>query len=455
MSTELFRADTGRMSILDDPEFRVPQTPPAPTGIAWLRSHVARFSEGTDHERRRAIALRLIEAVPPARLRRAGHPVATLAAALGLPREVATDVEIIASSYPPHDPVTSEADAAVARLVQIAGGRWDEETAALIGLLVQACAATRSALAGNRPPVPTTRRLSPCGQETLVSLENSPFGAGRHACPGREHADALLAGARRFTDLHHADEPLLLPNAWDMASAAALVQQGYLAIGTTSLGVAASHGLPDAAAATSAETLALARSLVHLPVPLTVDVEAGFGLDPAELAVELTTMRVAGINIEDGRGDRLEPVDEQCARISALKDAAPELFVNARVDTSWLRRDLGSTLPRARAYVDAGADGIFVPGLREEPLIEELVATLGKTPLNLLAELPFRRLASLGVRRVSTGSLLFRTAITQAVAAADAYRAGRCAPEALSYEVIESFTSARRPAASSGDTAGV
>lgn len=430
------------MSILDDPAFHVPRTPPETTGIAWVRSHVARFSEGTDHERRRGIALRLLDAVPPERLRQAGHPVATLAAALGLPREVAADVQIIAGSYQPHDPVTSEADAAVARLVEIAGGRWDEETAALIGLLVQASAATRSAVVGNRPPVPTTRRISPSGHEILVDLKNAPFGAGRHACPGREHADALLAGARRFTDLHHADEPLLLPNAWDMASAAALARQGYLAIGTTSLGVAASHGLPDAAAVTSAETFALARSMVHLPVPITVDVEAGFGLDPAEIAAELTTMGVAGINIEDGRGDRLEQVDEQCARISALKDAAPELFVNARVDTYWIRKDPESTLPRARAYVDSGADGIFVPGLRGEPLIEELVATLGETPLNLLAELPFRRLRSLGVRRISTGSLLFRTAITQAVAAADAYHAGGCAPEALSYEDIESFTSA-------------
>lgn len=435
------------MEILNDPVFVVPQALPGRRGIAWLRSHVARFSEGPDHERRRGIAVRLLNAVPLERLREPGHPVATLAAALGLPRHVATDVEIVSAGYQPHDPVTSEADAAVDRLVEIAGGRWDEETAALIGLLVQGCAATRSAIVGHHPPVPATRRISPSGQEILVSLENASFGAGRHACPGEKHAEALLAGARRFTGLHDADEPLLLPNAWDFASAAALARQGYLAIGTTSLGVAASHGLPDAAGATYAETLALARSLVRLPVPVTVDVEAGFGLDPAELAAELTTMGVAGINIEDGRGDRLEPVDEQCERISALKAAAPELFVNARVDTYWLQLDPESTLPRSRAYVDAGADGIFVPGVREEHLIENLVASLGDTPLNLLAELPFQRLRNLGVRRVSTGSLLYRTAITQAVAAADAYRGGGSAPAAMSYDHIASPASARRPEA--------
>lgn len=429
------------MDILNDPAFVVPQPPPAPRGIAWLRSHVARFSEGADHERRRGIAVRILDAVPPERLRAPGHPVATVAVALGLPRHVATDVEIIAAGYQPHDPVTAEADAAVARLVEFAGGRWDEETAALIGLLVQTCAATRSAIAGNRPPVPATRRISPAGQETLVRLDSAPFGAGRHACPGEEHAEALLAGARHFTDLHRGDEPLLLPNAWDFASAAALAGQGYPAIGTTSLGVASSHGLPDAAAATRAETLALARSLVRLPVPVTVDVEAGFGDDPAELAVELTVMGVAGINLEDGRGDRLVPISEHAAQVRAMKAAAPELFVNARVDTHWLGIDHASTLRRASAYIDAGADGVFVPGLRDESRIEDLVAALGSAPLNVLAELPFQRLRDLGVRRISTGSLLFRTAVTQAVTAVDAYRLGVSAPHARSYADVESLAS--------------
>ena len=425
------------MDILNDPTFTVPRVPPGRAGIAWLRSHVVRFSEGSDHERRRRVTTRLLEAVPPERLRRPGHPVATLAAALGLPRQVARDVEIVAASYQPHECVTAEADAAVARLVATAGGRWDEETAAVIGLLVQACAATRSAITGAHPPVPVTRRTAPSGHEVLVPLADAPFGAGRHACPGQTHAAAILAGANQFTSLHHADEPLLLPNAWDFASAAALVQQGHQAIGTTSLGVAASHGLPDAAAATSAETLALARSLVRLPVPVTVDVEAGWGLDPAELATELTIIGVAGINIEDGCGDQLESIGDQCARISAVKAAAPELFVNARIDTYWLQASRESTLRRATAYADAGADGVFVPGLRDEPLIEDLVGSLGDTPLNLLAELPFRRLRDLGVRRVSTGSLLFRTAITQALAAVEAYRTGADVPAAMPYHQVE------------------
>lgn len=426
------------MEILDDPQFVVPRVPHASTGIAWLRAHVARFAEGSDHERRRGLAVGLLDAIPPATLRRPGHPVATLAEALGMPREVAFDVEIVAAGYQPHDRVTPEADAAVGRLVAAAGNDWDEATAARIGLLVQACVATRSFITGTEPPVPATRRMSPTGEEVVVSLEGQPFGAGRHACPGGEHALAIVDGALRFKRLHHGDEPLLLPNAWDFASAAALVQQGFDAVGTTSLGVAAAHGLPDAAGATYVETLALARSLVRLAVPISVDVEAGFGLDPADLAAELTTIGVAGVNVEDGRAGDLDSVERQCAVISAVKAAAPELFVNARVDTYWLGVRLEETMRRTEAYADAGADGVFVPGLRDRAVIDALVGSLGETPLNLLAELPFQQLREHGVRRVSTGSLLFRTAITQAARAAISYRDGAAGPEAMSYGDIES-----------------
>ncbi|GAB3707685.1 isocitrate lyase/PEP mutase family protein [Nocardiopsis oceani] len=425
------------MGILDDPRFAVPSVPYSTGGIAWLRAHVARFSEGADHERRRALALTLLHGVEPGSLRRPGHPVATLAEALGLPREVAGDVDIVAEGYQPHDPAPPEADAAVARLVAAAGGDWDELTAARIGLLVQACAATRSLIAGNEPPVPVTRRVAPSGEEVIVPLEEQPFGAGRHACPGREHALSLADGALSFRKLHHAAEPLLLPNAWDFASAATFVQQGFHAVGTTSLGLAAAHGLPDATGATCQETLALARSLVRLSVPVSVDVEAGFGADPRALAAELTTIGVAGVNIEDGRAKDLAAIEQQCALISAFKDSAPELFVNARVDTYWLQVHKEETNRRAQAYVDAGADGVFVPGLREPGVIDGLVRSLGATPLNLLAELPFQQLRDLGVRRVSTGSLLFRTALTQAANAVNAYRSGVAAPTAMPYEDVE------------------
>ena len=170
-----------------------------------------------------------------------------------------------------------------------------------------------------------------------------------------------------FHALHQGPDPLVLPNAWDVASAVALAAAGFAAVGTTSLGVAAAAGLPDAAGAARAETVALARAIAGLPVPVTVDVEAGFSDDPGEIgefAAELAGLGVAGINIEDGRvGNVLAPVDEQVRRIAAVRDAAPGLFVNARTDTHWFdaAAPAAAAVERVRAYAGAGADGVFVP----------------------------------------------------------------------------------------------
>ena len=229
-----------------------------------------------------------------------------------------------------------------------------------------------------------------------------------------------------FHDLHHAERPLVLPNAWDFASAAALCAAGFAAIGTTSLGVAAAVGLPDGEGATRDETVALARRIVGLPVPVTVDVESGFGADLRELAAELADLGVAGVNIEDGRpgGVLADPV-EQAASVRAVKEGAPGLFVNARVDTHWLGVEHESTVDRANRYLDAGADGVFVPGLAREDDIAAVVAAVD-APLNVLhvPALGVERLAELGVRRISTGSLLFRAALHAAVETANAVRDG-------------------------------
>jgi len=228
-----------------------------------------------------------------------------------------------------------------------------------------------------------------------------------------------------FHALHHADQPLLLPNAWDHASAAALVQAGFGAIGTTSLGVAAAHGIPDGQNAAGPETLALAGRLSHLPCLLTVDIEGGFGGGPdqvAEYAAALVAAGAAGINLEDGRADgSLVPVAEQCALIAAIKARVPDLFVNARTDVYWLagdgEPDEHAALARAEAYLAAGADGIFVPGAAEADHVSALVAGID-APLNVLYQpgrLTVQQLAELGVRRISLGSLLFRTALHTAV----------------------------------------
>ncbi|MFB7615630.1 isocitrate lyase/phosphoenolpyruvate mutase family protein [Kitasatospora sp. NPDC056181] len=242
-----------------------------------------------------------------------------------------------------------------------------------------------------------------------------------------------------FAALHHRPgEPLLLPNAWDHASAAALAGQGFAAIGTTSLGVAAAAGLPDGVAATRGETLRLARRLGRGRFLLSVDVESGFSDDPSEvadLAVELASLGAVGINLEDGRADdTLAPVAVHAAKIAAVKAAVPDLFVNARTDTHWLGvTDPGpETDRRLAAYQQAGADGVFVPGLADPAAIEALAGRLA-VPLNILynpAGPPPARLADLGVARVSLGSLLYRAALAAAVQTAVAVRDGAAGPMA-------------------------
>lgn len=246
-----------------------------------------------------------------------------------------------------------------------------------------------------------------------------------------------------FAALHHADTPLLLPNAWDHASAAALAAQGFAAVGTTSLGVAAAVGLPDGAAATRDATLNLALALGSGPFLLSVDTEGGFSDDPDEVAGvarELAAVGAVGINLEDGRPDgTLAPVELHAAKIAAVKSAVPGLFVNARTDTHWLGDgddgdgmsddggDMHDTSRRLDAYQQAGADGVFVPGLSEPSRITALLKTLD-VPLNILYSptgptVP--ALADLGVRRISLGSLLYRRALGAAVETAALIRAGR------------------------------
>lgn len=232
-----------------------------------------------------------------------------------------------------------------------------------------------------------------------------------------------------FAELHRAAEPLLLPNAWDHASAMALAAEGFRAVGTTSLGVAAAAGLPDGAAATRDETLRLARSLGPAPFLLSVDAEGGFAEDPdevGEFARELAAAGAVGVNLEDGLG----PVGRHAAKIAAVKAAAPDLFVNARTDTHWLGDGEG-TLHRLDAYAEAGADGVFVPGLTDPAEIAALVRHLGDIPLNILYSptgptgptVP--HLTDLGVRRVSLGSLLYRRALGAALETLADIRAGR------------------------------
>ena len=243
-----------------------------------------------------------------------------------------------------------------------------------------------------------------------------------------------------FRQLHFADEPLLLPNAWDVGSALAFSAAGFPAIGTTSFGVNASAGRPDAEGASRDATVALVRAITALPAYITADIEDGFSDDPAEVADLVAGLGADGVNLEDSAGGHLVDPVIPARKIAAIRGAAPDVFVNARVDAYWFHEDdtVDAVVERAKRYADAGADGVFVPGVTDPSTIAELADAI-PLPLNVLVVpgLTLDDLQSLGVRRVSTGSLPYRVAIDAAVDVAEALRERREVPSATSYAVAQ------------------
>jgi 2-methylisocitrate lyase-like PEP mutase family enzyme len=244
-----------------------------------------------------------------------------------------------------------------------------------------------------------------------------------------------------FRELHHHDgPPFLLPNAWDVPSALAFAEAGFPAVGTTSFGVAATTGRPDGARVSKDATRALVRELSALPVYVSADVEDGYDDDPERVAAYVEALGADGVNIEDSSAERLVDPARHAAKIAAVKRRSPEVFVNARVDTYWLGQDatVAASLERARAYAEAGADGVFVPGASDPVDLEELAAGV-PVPLNVLVvpALSLAELGRLGVRRVSTGSLPYRAAVDAAVEVAASVRDGRPVPGATPYPVMQ------------------
>jgi 2-methylisocitrate lyase-like PEP mutase family enzyme len=244
-----------------------------------------------------------------------------------------------------------------------------------------------------------------------------------------------------FRDLHYADEPLLLPNAWDVSSALAFNDAGFRAIGTTSFGVAASAGHPDGGRSSKDATTKLVRQLQNLPAYVSADVEDGYHDDPDAVAEQIAGLGAAGINIEDSTDEELISPRAHAAKVAAIKQRSPEVFINARIDTYWLDQDadVSPTLKRAEAYVEAGADGIFIPGASDPSDLRRLTANI-PVPVNVLVVpgLSLAQLADLGVRRISTGSLPYRVAIDAAVAVAQNIRDGMPPPAATGYPQMQS-----------------
>ncbi|MBB4682716.1 isocitrate lyase/PEP mutase family protein [Amycolatopsis jiangsuensis] len=232
-----------------------------------------------------------------------------------------------------------------------------------------------------------------------------------------------------FASLHVPGDPLLLPNVWEFGLAASLAAAGHPAIGTSSLGVSAAGGFADGAPDSRAATVSLARAVTPLDVLVSVDLADGFSADSgevAELVADLADAGVAGVNLEDGRADgTLAPVALQCALLRTVRARVPGVFLNARTDPLWLNAgSVADAIARARAYADAGADGVFVPGIAAPEDVSAVVAAVD-VPLNVLhlpGKTTFAGLASLGVARVSLGSTPYRVALAAALATVAAVR---------------------------------
>ena len=225
--------------------------------------------------------------------------------------------------------------------------------------------------------------------------------------------------------------PLLLPNAWDVATARAVVAAGFPVVATTSGGVAPTLGYEDHEGAPGDEMLAAAARIARgVEVPVTVDAEAGYGMEPAELVAELRSMGAAGCNLEDSdyAAGSLRDPDQHAEWLRAVRDAAAEndypLVINARIDV-FLHPFLAGAGPgtqqelvpeavrRAKAYFEAGVDCVFPITLWETDALRRFTSEV-RGPVNVvrLPQAPsLAELAELGVARVSWGILLHGAAM--------------------------------------------
>jgi 2-methylisocitrate lyase-like PEP mutase family enzyme len=210
--------------------------------------------------------------------------------------------------------------------------------------------------------------------------------------------------------LHVAGDPLVLPNAWDAGSARLVEQAGFAAVATTSSGVADSLGYADGEQTPVDEMLAaVARITRAVAVPVTADMEGGYGLDPGELARRLAVAGAVGLNLEDS--DHANPPalvgrEQHAARIAAVRNAG-DLVLNARVDVHLRGGSTEDALARGRSYREAGADCVYPIGVIDEATIRRFVEECEVVNVLLRPGAPpIARLAELGVARVSLGHFL-------------------------------------------------
>jgi len=244
----------------------------------------------------------------------------------------------------------------------------------------------------------------------------------------------LTAAARRFRAAHHGPRPLVLPNVWDAASARVFTEAGFGALATSSGAVAAALGYADGQRTPAAEMFAaIARITRSVDVPVTADIEAGYGMAPGELAERLAAAGVVGCNLEDSDPATRELADpgRQGDYLAGVHAAAGEaLVLNARVDVFVRPRPAGAgdavadAVERARRYLEAGADCCY-PILAPLAALPALVAEAGG-PVNAMSRPggpSLAELAAAGVARITFGSSLHQRATEDLAAVARALHA--------------------------------
>lgn len=254
------------------------------------------------------------------------------------------------------------------------------------------------------------------------------------------HARPTVADKRRaFRDLHSSG-CFALPNPWDVGSALYLQGLGFKALATTSSGCAWSHGRNDGGMTREAVLEHLAQLVAATDVPINADFESGFATSPAGVAQSVTlavATGIAGVSIEDSTGDAAGPlytvevaVERMKAARRAIDAAGGDALLVGRAECFLVgRSDIEETITRLRAYANAGAECLYAPGIRTREQIGAIVAAVAPKPVNLLvgwaSELSLADIAALGVRRVSVGGALARTAWGGFMRAAKSLAEGR------------------------------
>lgn len=225
---------------------------------------------------------------------------------------------------------------------------------------------------------------------------------------------------KKFRQLHYQEKPLIIANAWNVKSAQIIEKAGYDAIATSSGAIADSLGYADGEKIPFDELIYIVkRMLLNVSIPLSVDMERGYTDDLNQLnenIQKLIDIGVTGINIEDAQGE-----DIYLKKLNSIKSyltqSKQHLFINARTDVFLQKFDapLETTLKRAKLYKAAGADGLFVTGVRDPSLIKE-ITTAVNLPVNVVGvpELSaVEVLAAAGVKRISMAAFLYRAGYDQ------------------------------------------